>query len=103
MLKCTGGKGLHVTVPLAEKDDWAAVKAFASALAHEMAEAVPSAYIATMTKAKLVSPFCKAASSTLAASSHFSQGRNSSPVPGAIEPSSERLFAMGLDLLLRRW
>jgi bifunctional non-homologous end joining protein LigD len=52
MLKCTGGKGLHVTVPLAEKDDWAAVKGFASALAHEMVEAVPSAYIATMTKAK---------------------------------------------------
>jgi bifunctional non-homologous end joining protein LigD len=51
-LKCTGGKGLHVTVPLAEKDDWADVKAFASALAHEMVEAAPSAYIATMTKAK---------------------------------------------------
>jgi bifunctional non-homologous end joining protein LigD len=52
MLKCTGGKGLHVTVPLAEKDNWASVKAFASALAHEMVEAAPSAYIATMTKAK---------------------------------------------------
>jgi bifunctional non-homologous end joining protein LigD len=51
-LKCTGGKGLHVTVPLAEKDDWATVKAFASALAHEMVAAAPSAYIATMTKAK---------------------------------------------------
>ena len=52
MLKCTGGKGLHVTVPLAEKDDWAAVKSFAAALAHEMVAAAPSAYIATMTKAK---------------------------------------------------
>jgi bifunctional non-homologous end joining protein LigD len=52
MLKCTGGKGLHVTVPLAEKDDWAAVKAFAAGLAHEMVAAAPSAYIATMTKAK---------------------------------------------------
>src|ERR1700761_2960205 len=52
MLKCTGGKGLHVTVPLAEKDDWESVKAFAAALAHEMVEAAPSAYIATMTKSK---------------------------------------------------
>jgi bifunctional non-homologous end joining protein LigD len=52
MLKCTGGKGLHVTVPLAEKDAWAAVKAFASALADEMVAAAPSAYIATMAKAK---------------------------------------------------
>jgi bifunctional non-homologous end joining protein LigD len=52
LLKCTGGKGLHVSVPLAGKDEWAAVKSFASALAHEMVAAVPEAYIATMTKAK---------------------------------------------------
>jgi bifunctional non-homologous end joining protein LigD len=52
MLKCTGGKGLHVTVPLAEKDAWAAVKAFASTVADEMVAAAPSAYIATMAKAK---------------------------------------------------
>jgi len=52
MLKCTGGKGLHVTVPLSEKDDWDSVKTFAAGLAHEMVEAVPDAYVATMTKAK---------------------------------------------------
>jgi bifunctional non-homologous end joining protein LigD len=52
MLKCTGGKGLHVTVPLAGKDNWASVKSFAATLAHEMVDAVPSAYVATMTKAK---------------------------------------------------
>ena len=52
MLKCTGGKGLHVTVPLAEKDDWDSVKLFAADLAHEMVSATPAAYVATMTKAK---------------------------------------------------
>ena len=52
MLKCTGGKGLHVTVPLAEEDDWESVKSFAGALAHEMAGDAPSAYVATMTRAK---------------------------------------------------
>jgi len=52
MLKCTGGKGLHVTVPLAEKADWESVKTFAAALAHEMVAEVPSAYVATMTKAR---------------------------------------------------
>jgi bifunctional non-homologous end joining protein LigD len=52
MLKCTGGKGLHVTVPLAGKDKWAAVKSFAGSLANEMVAAVPDAYIATMSKAK---------------------------------------------------
>jgi bifunctional non-homologous end joining protein LigD len=52
MLKCTGGKGLHVTVPLSENDDWDRVKTFAARLAHEMVEAAPDAYVATMTKAK---------------------------------------------------
>ncbi len=52
LLKCTGGKGLHVTVPLAGKDNWDAVKTFAGSLAQEMVLATPEAYIATMTKAK---------------------------------------------------
>lgn len=52
MVKCTGGKGLHVTVSLPQKDEWAAVKRFAAALAGEMVRAAPSAYVATMAKAK---------------------------------------------------
>jgi bifunctional non-homologous end joining protein LigD len=52
VLKCTGGKGLHVTVPLAGKDKWPAVKSFAASLAGEMAAATPEAYVATMSKAK---------------------------------------------------
>lgn len=51
-LKCTGGKGLHVTVPLAEKDNWATVKAFGAGVAGEMVRDAPSAYVATMSKAK---------------------------------------------------
>lgn len=51
-LKCTGGKGLHVTVPLAGKDRWPAVKAFAESLAKEMVAAAPQAYVATMSKTK---------------------------------------------------
>jgi bifunctional non-homologous end joining protein LigD len=52
VLKCSGGKGLHVTVPLAGKDKWPEVKAFAGALAEEMVAATPEAYVATMSKAK---------------------------------------------------
>ncbi|MGA2215087.1 MAG: non-homologous end-joining DNA ligase [Bryobacteraceae bacterium] len=52
VLKCTGGKGLHVTVPLAGKDKWPAVKSFAASLAEEMVSAAPDAYIVTMSKAK---------------------------------------------------
>jgi bifunctional non-homologous end joining protein LigD len=52
LLKCTGGKGLHVTVPLAGKDKWADVKNFAGAVANDMVASAPQAYIATMSKAK---------------------------------------------------
>ena len=51
-LKCTGGKGLHVTVPLAAKDSWSTVKRFAASIADEMVAAAPQAYIATMRKAQ---------------------------------------------------
>jgi bifunctional non-homologous end joining protein LigD len=52
VLKCTGGNGLHVAVPLAAKDQWPVVKSFAASVAHEMVEAAPEAYIATMNKAE---------------------------------------------------
>jgi bifunctional non-homologous end joining protein LigD len=51
-LKCTGGKGLHVTVSLAGKQRWSAVKAFGAAVAQEMVSAAPDTYVATMSKAK---------------------------------------------------
>jgi len=50
-LKCTGGKGLHVTVPLAGKNKWPEVKSFAASVAEEMVAAAPDAYIVTMSKA----------------------------------------------------
>jgi bifunctional non-homologous end joining protein LigD len=51
-VKCTGGKGLHIIVPLGEKDAWAAVKTFGATMANEMVRDVPEAYVATMSKAK---------------------------------------------------
>jgi bifunctional non-homologous end joining protein LigD len=51
-LKCTGGKGLHVSVRLAAKDDWASVKSFAALIAQQMVDAAPESYIATASKAK---------------------------------------------------
>jgi bifunctional non-homologous end joining protein LigD len=53
-LKCTGGKGLHVTVTLAGKNKWPEVKSFAASLADEMVAAVPDVYVATMTKGKRI-------------------------------------------------
>lgn len=51
-LKCTGGKGLHVILPLSGKAKWPEAKAFAASLAQEMVAAAPDAYVATMSKAK---------------------------------------------------
>lgn len=48
----TGGKGLHVVVPLAAGHSWAAHRDFAEALAKLMAADEPSRFVATMAKAK---------------------------------------------------
>jgi bifunctional non-homologous end joining protein LigD len=48
----SGGKGVHVVVPLLPKREWADVKAFAGAIAARMAADRPDRFVATMTKAK---------------------------------------------------
>ena len=52
LLKCTGGKGLHIVVPLASTSRWEEVKGWASLLAHQMVERAPDRYVATITKSK---------------------------------------------------
>lgn len=48
----TGGKGVHVVVPLERRADFDQVKTFAKALAGKLAGAAPKRYTATMSKAK---------------------------------------------------
>lgn len=48
----TGGKGLHVVVPLTPKHGWDDIKAFAEAMARMMAADDPDRYLAVMSKAK---------------------------------------------------
>lgn len=50
-VKSTGGKGLHVVAPIEPEHEWPLVKAFARALANEMATANPNLYLTVMTKA----------------------------------------------------
>jgi bifunctional non-homologous end joining protein LigD len=45
-LKTSGGKGLHVVVPLAPRDDWDTVKDFSLALVQHLATVVPSRFVA---------------------------------------------------------
>jgi bifunctional non-homologous end joining protein LigD len=49
-VKTTGGKGLHVTVPLRRGLDWDAHHAVAEAIARRMAEAAPDRYVTSMRK-----------------------------------------------------
>jgi bifunctional non-homologous end joining protein LigD len=51
-VKTTGGKGLHVTVPITPRADWDEVKAFCRGVAEELAAREPERYVATMSKAK---------------------------------------------------
>jgi bifunctional non-homologous end joining protein LigD len=48
----TGGKGIHVVVPLKRRQSWAEVKAFAHDFANQVAMLDPNRFVATMTKAK---------------------------------------------------
>jgi len=52
--KTTGGKGLHVVTPISQPKnrnlDWSVAKAFAEALATQMAADSPSRYLTTMAK-----------------------------------------------------
>ncbi|AZD15826.1 DNA ligase D [Pseudomonas chlororaphis] len=47
-LKTSGGKGMHLIVPLARKADWNTVKGFAKAIAQFMAQQLPERITATM-------------------------------------------------------
>ena len=49
-LKTTGGKGLHVVVPLTPKADWKTAKAFTVSIAVAMSKDSPRRYVATTTK-----------------------------------------------------
>jgi bifunctional non-homologous end joining protein LigD len=50
-LKTTGGKGLHVVVPVQPRTEWSQAKAFCRAVADFFVQAAPDRFIATMSKA----------------------------------------------------
>ncbi len=51
-VKTTGGKGLHVVVPIEAQRSWAEVKPFTKAVADALVRFEPARYIATLSKAK---------------------------------------------------
>ncbi len=53
-LKTTGGKGLHIVVPIQPVQDWTSIKTFARDFVVKMEKASPSLYLSKMTKAARV-------------------------------------------------
>ncbi len=51
-LKTTGGKGLHVVVPLAARQDWEEVNYFTKALAEDIVRSAPGSFTSKMTKSR---------------------------------------------------
>jgi bifunctional non-homologous end joining protein LigD len=51
-LKTTGGKGLHVVVPIRATLDWEQAKGFTKAIANLMAQTFPDRFIAVMSKSR---------------------------------------------------
>jgi bifunctional non-homologous end joining protein LigD len=49
-VKTTGGKGLHVVVPIEPSADWATAKSFTASIAEAMAGDHPDRYVATVAK-----------------------------------------------------
>ncbi len=51
-VRTSGGKGLHVVVPVTPTQEWDDAKAFCKAVAQRMADKQPNRYVANMSKAK---------------------------------------------------
>eukprot|EP00913_Durusdinium_trenchii_P005670 g5288.t1 len=51
-LRTSGGKGLHVVVPIDRRSDWDLVKTFSRQIAESLARDAPERYVATMSKSK---------------------------------------------------
>ncbi|MDI9240242.1 DNA ligase D [Lysobacter sp. LF1] len=49
-LRTTGGKGLHVVVPLQPRDDWTLVKPFAQSFAEALAQSEPDRFLSVASK-----------------------------------------------------
>jgi bifunctional non-homologous end joining protein LigD len=83
-VKTTGGKGLHVVVPLVPKIDWDTAKEFSRQVAQQMVRRAPDRYTATMSKAKrrgkIYIDYLRNAKTATAVAAYSTRARAGAPV-----------------------
>jgi bifunctional non-homologous end joining protein LigD len=87
-LKTTGGKGLHVVVPLAGRNDWTEVKEFSRAVAESLVRESPDRYTSKMSKAlrqgKIFIDYLRNARGATAVAAFSTRARKGAPVSAPI-------------------
>jgi bifunctional non-homologous end joining protein LigD len=102
--RVTGGKGLHIVVPVTPTTEWSAAKAFTKQVAEEMARAEPAKYLAKMTKqlrkGKIFIDYLRNAPGSTAVCSYSSRARAGAPlaVPLAWDELDDKLRPDQFDL-----
>jgi bifunctional non-homologous end joining protein LigD len=83
-VKTTGGKGLHLVVPIVPKQDWNFVKDFSSTVAQSMVRATPERFTATMSKSqrkgKIFIDYLRNARTASAVCAYSPRARSGAPV-----------------------
>ncbi len=88
-LKTTGGKGLHVVVPIKRTLTWERAKAFTKAVADLMARTFPDRFVATVSKSKregrIFIDYLRNAEGSTAIAAYGIRARKNAPVSTPIE------------------
>ena len=109
-LKTTGGKGLHIVVPIARRYSWPEVKAFAKRVGELMAQASPDRYLTRISiaerRGKIFIDYLRNDPTSTAVGPYSTRAREGAPVatPLAWEEATPKLdpAAFGIDSVPKR-
>jgi bifunctional non-homologous end joining protein LigD len=103
-VKTTGGKGLHVVVPLARRHSWSEVKSFAKGVADLLVATAPTRYVATSSKAarrgKLFVDYLRNDRGSLAVAAYSTRARAGAPVSTPVSWEELGSLTSGADFTL---
>lgn len=103
-VKTTGGKGLHVVVPIVAEEKWDTVKQFTKDVAESMAREAPDDYLTNMSKSKragkIFIDYLRNARGATAVAAYSTRARAGAPVSVPIrwEELTEKLRPDGFNL-----